>query len=101
MFPAFSGIQGQGRKKFNHPVRSAGLTRHFHEDLRGRHEYIEYFEDLSASGGLKFEPNAVIGHKGAFLKGFLVAVSARGDQGPETQLSLFSSWLNLDLSTIS
>ena len=25
-------------------------------DLRGRQEYIKYFDDLSASGGLEFEP---------------------------------------------
>lgn len=31
-------------------------------------EYIDYFEDLSASGGLNFECDAKIGQKGRFSK---------------------------------
>jgi hypothetical protein len=42
----------------------------FVQDQRRRkfepQEYIEYFEDLSASGGLKFEHDADIGQKGTF-----------------------------------
>jgi len=30
---------------------------------------MEYFEDLSASGGLNFKSDAEIGRKGAFFKG--------------------------------
>jgi len=35
-------------------------------------EYIEYFEDLSASGGLKFEPDAEIGQKVPFCEGLVM-----------------------------
>jgi len=31
---------------------------------------MEYFEDLSASGGLNFESDAEIGRKETFFKGF-------------------------------
>jgi hypothetical protein len=45
----FSQVQG-GRE-----VRTAGIA--------------GYFEDLPASGGLKFEPDAEIGQKGLFMDG--------------------------------
>ena len=51
MFPAYNGIQDQGRRS-----RHGGIN-HPAEIQWDRHPYIWYFEDLSASGGLKFEPN--------------------------------------------
>ncbi|MDH4204453.1 MAG: hypothetical protein OEV45_02900 [Desulfobacteraceae bacterium] len=43
------------------PVRSAGQSRHLHGDLWDRQAHIEYFEDLSALSGLKFEPRPLAG----------------------------------------
>ena len=40
-------------------------------------EYIEYFEDLPASGGLNFESDAEIGRKGAFFKGFDAIINGK------------------------
>jgi len=45
-FPITSGFKIKEGENFNHPAYIQ----------RDRHPYIEYFEDLSASGGLKFEP---------------------------------------------
>jgi hypothetical protein len=50
-------------------------------DLRGKHEYIEYFADKAkASLRAKFEPDTEIGQKGAFGKGLddIVDLSTSG-----------------------
>ena len=60
MFPAYSGIQDQGRRS-----RHVGIN-HPAENQRDRPPHIEDFEDLSASGGLKFESDADIGQKRTF-----------------------------------
>ena len=50
MFPDYIGIQDQGRRSRHVGINHPALIQ------RDRHPYIEYFEDSSASGGLKFEP---------------------------------------------
>jgi hypothetical protein len=57
-------------RKANPPPNFGGLTTPYDlPDLRGRHEYIEYFEDKAkASLRAKIEPDTEIEQKGAFCK---------------------------------
>ena len=70
----FNFVQDQGRRS-----RHVGIN-HPAEIQRDRHPHTEYFEDLSASGGLKFESvdksrsagTQILGKRGRFEIGSAV-----------------------------